>query len=79
MTTETHEPAGFEALQRALPEYNVRIEQVNFERAFALLVLDRDGREVARIDDQPMRCLSRLSWRRGFVDAVRRSAQRRNA
>lgn len=78
MTTDPRRPAAFDALQRALPEYEVRIEQGNFERAFALLVVDRDGREVASIDDQPMRCLSRLSWRQGFVDAVRRSAQRRN-
>lgn len=77
--TTTRQPAGFDELQRALPEYDVRIEQGSFERTFALLVLDRDAREVAMIGDIPMRNLSRLSWRQGFVDAVRRSAQRRNA
>ncbi|TXL67264.1 hypothetical protein [Zeimonas arvi] len=78
MTTDPLQPAGFDALQRALPEYDVRIELRNFDRAFALLILDRDGREVASIDGQSMRCLSRLSWRQEFVDAVRRSARRRN-
>lgn len=78
MTTDPLQSAGFDALQRALPEYDVRIELRNFGRSFALLILDRDGREVASIDGQSMLCLSRLSWRQGFVDAVRRSARRRN-